>query len=218
MFGVIFSVTLSVTITALLLFLLKGKLIKRYGFRIIYIMSLIMAIRLIIPYSIQLPDTPKLKITLPWYLPIVWAVGVIICVVYQTGKYIYMKRKIISYSRFVNDDRIMKKYEALKSEMFIDVEIPLIVSAKVTSPMLLGIFKPCIVLPRKNLSESEADMILRHELIHFKSKDSFKKLFFTAVASLQWFNPFVWLLMREFCRTVVHILGHKKTHPKNERS
>lgn len=211
MFGVIFSVTLSVTITALLLFLLKGKLIKRYGFRIIYIMSLIMAIRLIIPYSIQLPDTPKLNITLPYYLPVIWLVGVAVCTAYQLGKYIYMKRKIISYSRFVNDEAILKKYEALKSEMFIDAEIPLIISAKVSSPMLLGIFNPCIALPRKNFSEAEADMILRHELIHFKSKDSFKKLFFAAVAALQWFNPFVWLLMREFCRSLECICDENVT-------
>lgn len=197
--GVIFSVTLSVSLASVLLFLLKGTIVRRYGFKMIYIMSLIMAIRLIIPYSIQLPDTPKINITLPWYLPVIWITGVIICAAYQSGKYIYMKRKIISYSRFVNDEAILKKYETLKSEMFIDAEIQLIISAKVSSPMLLGIFKPCIVLPMHSFSENETEMVLRHELMHYKSKDSFKKLFFAVVAVLQWFNPFVWLIMREFC-------------------
>lgn len=202
MFGVIFSVTLSVTIVSLLFLLLKGKLIKRYGFRIIYTMSLIMAIRLIIPYSIQLPDTPKLNITLPWYLPLIWITGVVVCAIYQSGKYIYMKRKIISYSRSVSDESVLKQYEAVKSGLFIDNDIPLIVSAKVSSPMLLGIIKPCIVLPRHMFSDEETEMVLRHELMHYKSKDSFKKLFFAVVAVLQWFNPFIWLLMKEVCRSL----------------
>lgn len=202
MFGVIFSVTLSVTIASLLFLLLKGKLIKRYGFRIIYTMSLIMAIRLIIPYSIQLPDTPKLNITLPWYLPLIWITGVVVCAIYQSGKYIYMKRKIISYSRSVSDESVLKQYEAVKSGLFIDNDIPLIVSAKVSSPMLLGIIKPYIVLPRHIFSDEETEMVLRHELMHYKSKDSFKKLFFAVVAVLQWFNPFIWLLMKEVCRSL----------------
>lgn len=211
MFGVIFSVTLSVTIASLLFFLLKGKLIKRYGFKIIYTMSLIMAIRLIIPYSIQLPDTPKLNITLPWYLPVIWITGVVVCVIYQSGKYIYMKRKIISYSRSVSDESVLKQYEAVKSGLFIDNDIPLIVSAKVSSPMLLGIIKPCIVLPRHIFSDEETEMVFRHELMHYKSKDSFKKLFFAVVAVLQWFNPFIWLLMKEVCRSLECICDEKVT-------
>lgn len=211
MFGVIFSVTLSVTIASLLFLLLKGKLINRYGFRIIYTMSLIMAIRLIIPYSIQLPDTPKLNITLPWYLPLIWITGVVVCAAYQTGKYIYMKRKIISYSRSVSDESVLKQYEAVKSGLFIDNDIPLIVSAKVSSPMLLGIIKPCIVLPRHMFSDEETEMVLRHELMHYKSKDSFKKLFFAVVAVLQWFNPFIWLLMKEVCRSLECICDEKVT-------
>jgi len=190
---------------------LKGKLIKRYGFRIIYTMSLIMAIRLIIPYSIQLPDTPKLNITLPWYLPLIWITGVVVCAIYQSGKYIYMKRKIISYSRSISDESVLKQYEAVKSGLFIDNDIPLIVSAKVSSPMLLGIIKPCIVLPRHMFSDEETEMVLRHELMHYKSKDSFKKLFFAVVAVLQWFNPFIWLLMKEVCRSLECICDEKVT-------
>lgn len=45
-------------------------------------------------------------------------------------------------------------------------------------------------------------MVLRHELMHYKSKDSFKKLFFAVVAVLQWFNPFIWLLMKEVCSSL----------------
>ena len=197
--GVIFSITLSVTIVSLLFFLLKGKLIKRYGFRIIYIMSLIMAIRLIIPYSIQLPDASLFSIVIPSFMPIIWAVGAIICLLFQAGKYIYLNKKILGNSKCVTDETFLRQYESIKSGMFIDDEIPLLRSANVNSPMLLGIFKPCIVLPMHSFSENETEMVLRHELMHYKSKDSFKKLFFAVVAVLQWFNPFVWLIMREFC-------------------
>lgn len=197
--GVIFSVTLSVSLAAVLLFLLKGTIIRRYGFKMIYILSLIMAIRLIIPYSIQLPDAPLFSIVIPSFVPIMWAVGAMVCAVYQFSKYAYMKQKIIIYSRSVSDESVLSQYEAVKSVLFIDDDIPLIISAKVNSPMLLGIFKPCIVLPRQNFTEAETEMVLRHELMHYRNKDSFKKLFFAFVTAVQWFNPFAWLIMREFC-------------------
>lgn len=198
MSGVIFSVTLSVSLAAALLFLLKGTIVRHYGFKMIYILSLIMAIRLIIPYSIQLPNKPKFNMLIPYYVPIIWAVGAVICMIFQAGKYIYLRRSILNRGKFVTDESILRQYESVKSELFIDDEIPLIMSAEVISPMLLGFFKPFIVLPMHSFSQSETEMVLRHEFIHYRNKDSFKKLFFAFVTAVQWFNPFVWLLMREF--------------------
>lgn len=196
--GVIFSVTLSVSLAAALLFLLKGTIVRRYGFKMIYILSLIMAIRLIIPYSIQLPDAPLFSIVIPFYVPIIWVVGAIICLLFQVGKYIYLKKKILGNSNCVTDETLLRQYESVKSGLFIDDEIPLLQSAEVNSPMLLGFFKPCIVLPMHSFSENETEMVLRHELMHYRNKDSLKKLFFAFVTAVQWFNPFAWLIMRQF--------------------
>lgn len=68
--SVLFSVTVSVSLAAALLLLFKGRIAKRYGFGIIYILSLILAIRLIIPYSIQLPEVPAFNLVIPSFVPV----------------------------------------------------------------------------------------------------------------------------------------------------
>ena len=193
--SVLFSVTVSVSLAAALFLLFKGRIAKRYGFGIIYILSLILAIRLIIPYSIQLPKAPAFNLAIPSFLPVLWAVGIALCLLFQTGKYLYFRKTLLSDSLSVSGEKALS--DRVRKELFIDKEIPVLRSGKISSPMLLGFGKPVIFLPLQDYSETELMMIFRHELMHYKRKDPYKKLFFGAVAAVQWFNPFAWLIMRE---------------------
>ena len=58
------------------------------------------------------------------------------------------------------------------------------------SPFTIGIFKPTLVLPDKELSDEQLDNILRHELIHFKRHDILYKLFAEAVKCVHWFMSY----------------------------
>lgn len=193
--SVLFSVTVSVSLAAALFLLLKGRIAKRYGFGIIYILSLILAIRLIIPYSIQLPEAPAFRLVIPAFVPVLWAVGAVLCLLFQTGKYLYFRKALLSDSLSVSAEKALS--DRVRKELFIDKEIPVLRSGKIGSPMLLGFGKPVIFLPLQDYTETELMMIFRHELMHYKRKDPYKKLFFGAVAAVQWFNPFAWLIMRE---------------------
>lgn len=171
--GVLFSVTVSVSAAAALFFLLRGRIARRYGFRMVYILSLILAIRLVVPYSIQLPDSPKWSISLPAFVPALWIAGAAVCLIWQAGKYLLYRRNLLSRTgRSENAERIL---EAVKQSLFISAEIPVIVSDMAEAPMLLGFAKPVIVLPRQSYTEAELEMILRHELMHFKHGDAYKK-------------------------------------------
>ncbi|MGN0618703.1 MAG: M56 family metallopeptidase [Ruminiclostridium sp.] len=193
--SVLFSVTVSVSLAAALFLLFKGRIAKRYGFGIIYILSLILAIRLIIPYSIQLPEAPALNLVIPSFVPVFWAVGIVLCLLFQAGKYLYFRQTLLCESTPASAEEELS--DIVRKELFIDNEIPVLRSGKIGSPMLLGFRKPVIFLPLQDYSETELLMIFRHELMHFKRKDPYKKLFFGAVAAVQWFNPFAWLIMRE---------------------
>ena len=193
--SVLFSVTVSVSLAAALFLMFKGRIAKRYGFGIIYILSLILAIRLIIPYSIQLPEAPAFNLVIPSFVPVLWAVGAVLCLLFQTGKYLYFRKALLSDSLSVSAEKALS--DRVRKELFIDKEIPVLRSVKISSPMLLGFGKPVIFLPLQDYSEAELMMIFRHELMHYKRKDPYKKLFFGAVAAVQWFNPFAWLLFRE---------------------
>jgi len=65
------------------------------------------------------------------------------------------------------------------------------------SPILVGIFKPTIVLPMHEIPYEELDMIIRHELMHYKKKDLWIKRAMLLATILHWYNPFIYVLQRE---------------------
>ena len=79
-------------------------------------------------------------------------------------------------------------------------EIRLLASPLAQSPMLIGFFRPMILLPSEHLPDGDARFILAHELTHFRRKDLWKKLLFLMVRCAHWFNPIVYLLNRDFSR------------------
>ena len=79
-------------------------------------------------------------------------------------------------------------------------DVRLLASPLAQSPMLVGFFRPTILLPLEHLPDSDARFILAHELTHFRRKDLWKKLLFLMVRCAHWFNPIVYLLNRDFSR------------------
>ena len=73
-------------------------------------------------------------------------------------------------------------------------------SARVTSPMLFGYFRPCILLPLNMNCPEKAAGILRHELIHRKRGDLWVKLICLIARSFHWFNPLVHMAAGRCCR------------------
>ena len=71
-------------------------------------------------------------------------------------------------------------------------------SPLVQSPMLVGFFRPTIVLPSEHLPDNDAQFILTHELTHFRRRDLWKKFLVNMIQCIHWFNPIVYLLNRDF--------------------
>lgn len=71
---------------------------------------------------------------------------------------------------------------------------------RVASPFIYGMLRPCIYLPVGEIPEDELEMIFRHELTHYKHRDVFWKPVYIVISCLYWFNPLVWLMLREFGR------------------
>jgi len=75
------------------------------------------------------------------------------------------------------------------------------ICARGGSPMVLGLFKPMVVLPASfeaDFATTERNMILAHEMMHIKRRDlwaSFGVLLFRA---LQWPNPLVHIAAHSF--------------------
>ncbi len=78
--------------------------------------------------------------------------------------------------------------------------IELCVNPLVSSPMLIGFFHPCIVLPGADLPEKDFQYIVLHELTHCKRRDLLYKWLVQVTVCLHWFNPLVHLMSREITR------------------
>lgn len=76
-------------------------------------------------------------------------------------------------------------------------ELRIFSSGIVSSPFLIGVFKPVIVVPEMQFSENELSMTVRHETIHFRRHDIIKKLAMNFLRSVNWFNPVFYILEKQ---------------------
>ncbi|MCL2217429.1 MAG: M56 family metallopeptidase [Defluviitaleaceae bacterium] len=73
----------------------------------------------------------------------------------------------------------------------------LIISDYATTPMLIGFFRPVIVLPNREYTEEQLHSILLHELTHMRRFDVAVKWLALLACAMHWFNPLVWITRRE---------------------
>ncbi len=81
--------------------------------------------------------------------------------------------------------------------------IKLFSSEMVSTPMLMGVLQPKLILPNNFKSiytESQLELIIEHELCHWRRWDNLINLLVILVLALCWFNPLVWLGYRSFRR------------------
>ena len=116
------------------------------------------------------------------FLMIIWALGVVLYLTVSTKKYLQYRRLV-----FCNATRITD----------IDCRLPVFISKVAHTPMLIGLMRPKIILPSMSLTNEALEMILAHEMVHYKRKDLFVKLLMLITNAVHWFNPIVYALSKQ---------------------
>lgn len=103
----------------------------------------------------------------------------------------------------VSDQRILAQYAEIHRRLGVQKIMPLYECAVIDSPMLIGLFHPCIYLPSGFLKEmvgkeNDIILILHHELVHFKRRDLWYKWVFQAALCVHWFNPLLYVFQHKF--------------------
>lgn len=107
-------------------------------------------------------------------------------VVVAAGLMVYV---IVSNLRLKNKTRGMQPFYAP------DVPLPLYVAEGLASPCLAGLLRPRIMLNRRALqTETLLNMVLTHELAHWRRKDHLWAALRSLLLCLWWWNPLVWLM------------------------
>lgn len=110
--------------------------------------------------------------------------------------YFHCRRKILKNGTCVEEESILRQLRALKRELGISKRIDAIRYRDTAGPMIIGFFRPLLVMPEDAYTEEELFFILKHELIHVKRHDIFFKFLLMAARALHWFNPAVSLMQR----------------------
>ena len=101
----------------------------------------------------------------------------------------------------------MEALERLKGSMKIRRRVRLVFWEN-ASPMTMGFFRPVIILPEK-MRDNLPEPVLKHELIHIKNGDMFVKVILNMITTIHWFNPFAYILMREYGKVFELICDEK---------
>lgn len=119
-------------------------------------------------------------------------------------------RKITIYQDFVKyiragcvevaDIDLLERFGKLVEQNHVKTTVELYTNNLISSPLLIGFFRPCVVLPTAGLPPADFDYTILHELMHFKRRDIFYKWLVQFTVCIHWFNPFVYLMSREIGR------------------
>jgi len=127
---------------------------------------------------------------------IIWLVGVVVFLAYQAVMHYRFIKTSKRWSEVITNKRDLALLEGLKSEMGLSNQIDFLQCDSVGSPMLVGVFKPRLLLPKGDFRRDELYFILKHELVHYKRKDLWYKCLVMAATAIHWFNPIVYLITR----------------------
>lgn len=136
------------------------------------------------------------RLTLPLALTAIYVLGVIVMLVYHLTRHVRFMRYIRRWKKPVTEEHIQAVYTRIRAQMGLRREVPICICPAADSPMVAGVFRPCLLLPDEKLNETELNLVLRHELTHVKRCDLLTKALQTAALCLHWFNP------------LVHVMNH----------
>ena len=72
----------------------------------------------------------------------------------------------------------------------------------VQTPMLLGMFRPVILLPEQKFENSGLLLSIKHELTHWRRKDCILGFIVNLAVAVNWFNPLVHLMAKHMASDV----------------
>ena len=143
----------------------------------------------------QAPVVPLAARLRSWLTPL-WLTGAALHFLWFTLSY-------LRYTRSLRRDctPLTEAEESLLTSLRDGQRVTACHSPLAQSPMLVGLLRPCILLPENLQAEPAAlTLILRHELIHLSRRDLWYKWLTVAITSFHWFNPLMPWLRREISR------------------
>lgn len=137
---------------------------------------------------VPIPNTPSPPVDLHSLFLMIWLGGALLYAAFHLANWQRFSRAVKSGSR-PTDKAAEGTYSDLAAQMGIQRPPVLCYCTGMGAPMVLGVFRPRILLPEGVRDGEPLEMVLRHELIHYRSGDLPLKCLAMAVCILHWWNP-----------------------------
>ena len=141
---------------------------------------------------------PEASFSIDWKSPKLW-----LCI-WAAGAAVSLAVTVFSYLKFSSGlKRNLMEPDSFTKAVYASIpgrKPALYFSDSGRPPMMLGIFRPKIVLPVREYNEELLTNILRHELTHYRRFDMLYKWISVAILAIHWFNPITWFIRRELNR------------------
>jgi bla regulator protein BlaR1 len=177
------------------------------------ILSGLVLARLVWPWEIPSPVS-LFNVTAPLFPPITavsfpidgwrwclaaWAAGVVVRVAWVMSDWRRLQQRI-ARSQLAPSSLVDLWNEAIREESKFLHPVPVRQSPEVEGPCLVGLIRPCLLVPpnlSEQFSQKEIHLIFLHEIAHLRRHDLWLNGLLETVRTVHWFNPVVgWVLRR----------------------
>lgn len=211
------TVVTNIFINSILLVLIAGilkcnKIISDKTIKIIYICIIFNTLKLIfpveffftksirlqrvLPHIFQVLHTPiiKDKYTLINFMILIWFSVALV----KGG---FLIRKNLHFHRLISSipDISTQRIDKVFAQMNVERDKIKVKKLGIATPVIMGVFRPVILLPNVNYNDDELKYILTHEIYHYKHHDLWLKYLTEFVIIIYWWYPPVYLLRKQIC-------------------
>lgn len=199
--------------------LLKNKSIfLAVGTSVPMILSVLIMVRLLIPFELGFEKSVYLDRWLPQFqkyftkpflhlghlqispldfLCIVWLAGAVLHMAITIGAMLLHNYRVTEKTLPCQPE-VRKVLNSLYDGRKSGVRFYLINSAFVKTPMLIGFFKPKIIVPNVRLTAKQWSYVLSHEMEHYDHHDLWIRLCCECICAVYWWNPLIHALRTKF--------------------
>ena len=145
-------------------------------------------------------ETPRVVLHLRAWLFLAWSVAVLLCAI-RVMRHWRDTRRLLRGSLPLENPEVEEIARSLSKRLRLRRHPSSSGSPTLSSPVLVGLFHPRIILPRdlsQSVSPSRLELMLAHELAHVRRKDLLWLWLFTFGEVLFFFHPLVWIARREW--------------------
>lgn len=130
------------------------------------------------------------------YLWLLWLLVALALLVSRIAGYRSFLRYLRAGRRQVSDIALLDALALEGQQLGVNRPVELYTHGLISSPLLVGVLRPCILLPEGQRSLSDFRHIVRHELVHYRHRDALVKWLAQLALCVHWFNPLVWQMCR----------------------